>query len=197
RGDILRGDLGAIARARGAVLWSRSARPIMTDPASLGLSLGLHRGGLGQAHVEDHGASPISGPERVDRGKCGFGVERLHGARGLLLRLEDDGAAADDAWQAPFRDGGHCRHPDQGDRQQASLEHPLPSPCPRSPQRIIFSLKMGSKSAAQMRGRRVAWRPTLASPEPERERMRDAAKSLTRKRTSLPTHYMAPTRSIA
>jgi hypothetical protein len=44
--------------------------------------------------VEDRGASPILGPERIDHGKRGFGVERLDGARGILGRLEDDGAAA-------------------------------------------------------------------------------------------------------
>ena len=66
-GHILRGDLGTIARARGAVLCSRSPRPIMADLASLGLSLGLHRGGLCQTRVEDHGASPILGSYQLSR----------------------------------------------------------------------------------------------------------------------------------
>ena len=130
RGHILRGDLGAIARARGAILGSRSARPVMADPASLGLILGLHRGGLGQARVEDHGASPILDPERVDRGKRGLGVERLHGSRSLLWRFEDNGAATDDARQAPFRDSRRSHHPDQGGHQETSLKHPLPSCVP-------------------------------------------------------------------
>src|SRR5262249_33462206 len=132
--DILRGDLGAIARACGAVLRSRSARPVMANPVSLGLSVGLHHGGLGQTRVEDHGPSPILSPECIDRGKRGIGVERLHGARGILWCLEDYGAATDDAWQAPFRTGGRCDRPDQSGRQEASLEHPpslLYSPFPQ------------------------------------------------------------------
>src|SRR5215831_14163510 len=96
RGDILRGNLGAITRARSAVLCSRSARPVMADPVSFGLRFGLHRGSLGQTRVEDYGASSIVGPERIDRGKCSLEVERLHGARGILRRFEDDRAPADD-----------------------------------------------------------------------------------------------------
>src|SRR5215831_7123010 len=134
RSDILRGDLCAITRAHSAILWERSARPVMTDPASFGLCLGLHCGGLGQTRIDNHDAPSILSPKGVDRRKGSFGIERLHGAPGILRRFENDRAPSEDTRQAPFCDGRrrHNRSNEAG-RQEASLEHhaPLlyPVPC--------------------------------------------------------------------
>src|SRR6516164_5034556 len=84
RGDVLGGDFRVKASACSTIFGVRSVRPIVTDPASSRLILGLHRGSTGKTRVEDERTKPILSAKGIDLSQCCLGIEWLHRTRGVF-----------------------------------------------------------------------------------------------------------------
>src|SRR3974377_2006928 len=93
RGDVLGGDFRVKANTRSTIFGVRSVRPIVTDPASSRLILGLHCGSMGKTRIEDERIKPILSAEGIELSQCFLWIERLHRTRGVFRRHKRDGTA--------------------------------------------------------------------------------------------------------
>lgn len=73
-----------------AIFWRRSVRPIVTDPTTLRLSLGLHGGRARKTRIEHEGLKAIVSTEGVNRRQCYLRIERLHRTCGVFRRHKRD-----------------------------------------------------------------------------------------------------------
>ena len=93
RGDVLGGDFRVKANTRSTIFGVRSVGPIVTDPASSRLILGLHCGSTGKTSIKDERTKPILSAEGVDLSQCCLGIERLHRTRSIFRGHKRDGTA--------------------------------------------------------------------------------------------------------